>query len=557
MFPGNARPSPASCPGRTVEGMDNRDEVRDFLTSRRDRLTPGQAGVPLYGRPALRQGAAPRGGRHARRHEHRLLHAPGAGNLSGAPTESLTRWRVPSGSTRPRGRTCSTSPPPPTDPPRWGAVRRAPPDPAGRAAPRAHPARGRVCCASSTASAPPRTSATTAWTSSPPTGSAGLCSPTSTQRAPPASTWPATYSSRCLRDFYTQWDVVARDAVAALRIEAGRNPYDRGLTDLVGAALSPQRRVPHLVGLPQRQVPHHRHQDAAPPRRGRARTHRRSTHPARRPRPDHHRLHRRTPQRLRTGPELPREPRRPGIPADPRESETIEETKGRWASTPRHHWRPGQPAMPGGHDVRGIGHQGPRREHPDHPPGTRRRHHVRRHRRCLLRWRVRGIVGKALTGRRDDIVLATKVLMPMGDDLNRRGNTRRWIIPEAEDSLRRLGTDWIDLYQVHRSDPETDLDVTLAHSPTWSAGKIRYFGHSTFPVRRSSRPNGPPSAATACASAPSSRPIRSSPGASKTTSSPPAALWHGRCPTAPWRGGGFLAATARTTEGPVSPPVSA
>jgi hypothetical protein len=49
VFPGNARPSLAPCPGRTVEGMDNRDEVRDFLTSRRDRLTPGQAGVPLYG----------------------------------------------------------------------------------------------------------------------------------------------------------------------------------------------------------------------------------------------------------------------------------------------------------------------------------------------------------------------------------------------------------------------------------------------------------------------------------------------------------------------------
>jgi hypothetical protein len=49
VFPGNARPSLASCPGRTVEGMDTRDEVRDFLTSRRDRLTPGQAGIPRYG----------------------------------------------------------------------------------------------------------------------------------------------------------------------------------------------------------------------------------------------------------------------------------------------------------------------------------------------------------------------------------------------------------------------------------------------------------------------------------------------------------------------------
>ena len=72
------------------------------------------------------------------------------------------------------------------------------------------------------------------------------------------------------------------------------------------------------------------------------------------------------------------------------------------------------------------------------------------------------IVGKALAGgKRDDVVLATKVHMPMGEDANRRGNSRRWIIREAEDSLRRLGTDWIDLYQIHRYDPDTDLDETL------------------------------------------------------------------------------------------------
>jgi aryl-alcohol dehydrogenase-like predicted oxidoreductase len=93
------------------------------------------------------------------------------------------------------------------------------------------------------------------------------------------------------------------------------------------------------------------------------------------------------------------------------------------------------------------------------------------------------IVGKALTGRRDDIVLATKAFMPMSDDLNHRGSSRRWIIREAEDSLRRLGTDWIDLYQIHRWDPETDLDETLgALSDLVHQGKIRYFGHSTFPA---------------------------------------------------------------------------
>lgn len=93
------------------------------------------------------------------------------------------------------------------------------------------------------------------------------------------------------------------------------------------------------------------------------------------------------------------------------------------------------------------------------------------------------IVGKALAGHRDDIVLATKAFMPMSGDLNHRGSSRRWIIREAEDSLRRLGTDWIDLYQIHRWDPETDLDDTLsALSDLVHQGKIRYFGHSTFPA---------------------------------------------------------------------------
>jgi aryl-alcohol dehydrogenase-like predicted oxidoreductase len=94
------------------------------------------------------------------------------------------------------------------------------------------------------------------------------------------------------------------------------------------------------------------------------------------------------------------------------------------------------------------------------------------------------IVGKALAGgRRDDIVLASKVNMPMGEDPNQRGNSRRWIIREVETSLRRLGTDYLDLYQVHRYDPETDLDETLgALSDLVRAGKVRYFGHSTWPV---------------------------------------------------------------------------
>jgi aryl-alcohol dehydrogenase-like predicted oxidoreductase len=94
------------------------------------------------------------------------------------------------------------------------------------------------------------------------------------------------------------------------------------------------------------------------------------------------------------------------------------------------------------------------------------------------------IVGKALAGgKRQDVVLATKVHMPMGDDPNQRGNSRRWIITEVENSLRRLQTDWIDLYQIHRPGPDTDIDETLgALSDLVHQGKVRYIGHSTFPA---------------------------------------------------------------------------
>ncbi|MCU1380484.1 MAG: aldo/keto reductase [Acidimicrobiales bacterium] len=92
------------------------------------------------------------------------------------------------------------------------------------------------------------------------------------------------------------------------------------------------------------------------------------------------------------------------------------------------------------------------------------------------------IVGKALIGRRDDVVLATKAHMPMGQDRNMQGSSRRWLIRACEDSLRRLGTDHIDLYQVHRPDPQVDVDETLgALSDLIHQGKIRYAGSSTFP----------------------------------------------------------------------------
>jgi aryl-alcohol dehydrogenase-like predicted oxidoreductase len=93
------------------------------------------------------------------------------------------------------------------------------------------------------------------------------------------------------------------------------------------------------------------------------------------------------------------------------------------------------------------------------------------------------IVGKALKGRRDDVVLATKFHGTMGEDPNHQGNSRRWIIRECEASLRRLGTDWIDLYQVHRPSPDTDIDETLgALSDLVHQGKVRYLGSSTFPA---------------------------------------------------------------------------
>src|ERR1035437_3346931 len=94
------------------------------------------------------------------------------------------------------------------------------------------------------------------------------------------------------------------------------------------------------------------------------------------------------------------------------------------------------------------------------------------------------IVGKALAaGRRDSIVLPTKPHAPMGEDANERGNSRRWIIRECENSLRRLGTDYIDLYQIHRPDETTDIHETLgALTDLVHAGKIRYFGSSTFPA---------------------------------------------------------------------------
>jgi aryl-alcohol dehydrogenase-like predicted oxidoreductase len=91
------------------------------------------------------------------------------------------------------------------------------------------------------------------------------------------------------------------------------------------------------------------------------------------------------------------------------------------------------------------------------------------------------IVGKALKGRRDDVALATKFFMPMGDDPNEGGGSRRWIMRSVEDSLRRLDTDYIDLYQVHRPSQDTDVEETLgALTDLVQQGKVRYIGSSSF-----------------------------------------------------------------------------
>ena len=93
------------------------------------------------------------------------------------------------------------------------------------------------------------------------------------------------------------------------------------------------------------------------------------------------------------------------------------------------------------------------------------------------------VVGKALKGRRDDVVLATKVSRPMGDDPNRQGASRRWLMTAVENSLRRLQTDHIDLYQIQRPDPDTDIEETLsALSDLIHSGKVRAIGTSMMPA---------------------------------------------------------------------------
>ena len=131
------------------------------------------------------------------------------------------------------------------------------------------------------------------------------------------------------------------------------------------------------------------------------------------------------------------------------------------------------------------------------------------------------ILAKALTGgRRDDIVLATKFHGAMGEDPNQQGSSRRWIIREVENSLRRLGTDWIDLYQVHRPRADTDIEETLG-ALTWSTrARSGTSAHPHFPPARSSRRSGSRATGTCSASSASSRRTRSWSAGSRPRCSP-------------------------------------
>ena len=120
------------------------------------------------------------------------------------------------------------------------------------------------------------------------------------------------------------------------------------------------------------------------------------------------------------------------------------------------------------------------------------------------------VVGRALKGSRDNVVLATKFSRPMGTDPNQQGASRRWIITAVENSLRRLQTGHIDVYQVHRPDPGTDIEETLsALTDLVRCGKIRAFGTSGMPARTWCRRTGWRNGAAWSGSGPSSRRTRS------------------------------------------------
>ena len=167
--------------------------------------------------------------------------------------------------------------------------------------------------------------------------------------------------------------------------------------------------------------------------------------------------------------------------------------------------------------------------------GARRRHQLHRHRRRLRAGRDRGDRRQGARRRPRHDSTSRRIPQRDGRGTNERGNLCRWIIREVEDSLRRLGTDWIDLYQVHRIDPRTDVEETLsALSDLVHQGKVRYIGSSRSRPARSSKRSGSRGTGFCSGSSPSSRRTRCSSGPLRPTSCPRACAtaWPS-CPTAP------------------------
>ena len=280
-YGGQARPPSGRPPSRSVEGVDNRTEIREFLATRRAKITPEQVGLPAGGGRRRVPGL--------RREEVALLAGVSTdyytrlekGHIGGVSDASSTPSPGPCTSTRPSGPTCSTSPAPR----------------GRRAAPRGgtRPAYGPASCASSTRWSPhPRSSATAGWTCSPSTRSAARSTRRcSTTRRGPANLARFNFLDPRARDFYPDWDDAAHTSVALLRTEAGRDPHNRDLTDLVGelATRSDEFRTrwaAHDVRLHRTGTKLFHHPGR---RRPRARLRRHGA--ARRPRPDPHRVHRR------------------------------------------------------------------------------------------------------------------------------------------------------------------------------------------------------------------------------------------------------------------------
>ena len=119
-----------------------------------------------------------------------------------------------------------------------------------------------------------------------------------------------------------------------------------------------------------------------------------------------------------------------------------------------------------------------------HPPRAGTGHQLLRYRRHVFGGRERGNSGPRAEGfrpPRDRVVIATKVFNPMGDDPNQRGLSRKHILHAIDDSLRRLRTDYVDLYQIHRFDYETPIEETLeALDDVVRAGKALYIGASSM-----------------------------------------------------------------------------